>query len=175
MATRRFIYKALVPVLMLVMVGGSMPAGATEKPKPKKTGSFSVGCLFEDAVLQDSEGIPRSQAPAIASISPALLWPPNHKFRNMAISMGLAADSASPVDMTLTVNDITDDQVADDDAGGFGCGAATSKQGADWIPTDFSTLTASGTLQSTHDSLPVSGVRLRAERCAKDGTRTYEL
>jgi hypothetical protein len=174
MAIKPSVYKLIAPIMLTVVFGGTMPAAAKGKPKPK-TSNFSVGCLSEDAVLQSAEGIPPTQDPAAVTISPSLLWPPNHKFRTTPISMSLAADSASPVDVTLTVNDITDDQVADDDAGGAGCGPVTSKQGADWSPTDFSTLTASGTLQNTHDAVSISGVQLRAERCVKDGTRTYEV
>ena len=90
--------------------------------------------------------------------------------------MSLAADSSSLVDVSVTVNDITDDQVSTDDAGHSGCGKPTSEQGADWSPTDFSGLSASGSLQHTSDTpVAIGGVELRAERCAKLGTRTYEL
>jgi len=142
----------------------------------KDSGSFTVGCLTQDTALQTSEGLASGAAAANVTITPAKLWPPNHKFRTEGISMSLAADSSSPVDVSITVNDITDDQVSTDDVGDSGCGAPTSKQGPDWSPTDFSGLTATGSLQHTSDTpVAIGGVELRAERCAKLGTRTYEL
>ena len=142
----------------------------------KDSGSFTVGCLTQDTALQTSEGLSAGAAAANVTISPAKLWPPNHKLRSEGISMSLAADASSLVDVSITVNDITDDQVSADDAGNSGCGAPTSKQGPDWSPTDFSGLTASGSLQHVSDTpVAIGGVKLRAERCAKLGTRTYEL
>ena len=159
---------------MILMMG--FAATASAKPgKHKDSSSFSVGCLSNDPILQTDEGLSGSQPPAIVTISPAVLWPPNHKFRNMSISMSPAADSSHSVDVSLTITDITDDQVGDDDLGDAGCGPATSSQGADWNPTDFSSLTASGSMQNTTDAVSISGVQLRSERCAKDGTRTYEV
>jgi hypothetical protein len=142
----------------------------------KDSGSFTVGCLTQDTALQTSEGLASGAAAANVTIAPAKLWPPNHKFRTEGISMSLAADSSSAVDVSLTVNDVTDDQVSADDASHRGCGAPTDAQGADWSPTDFSGLTATGSLQHTSDTpVAIGGVELRAERCAKLGTRTYEI
>ena len=87
--------------------------------------------------------------------------------------MTLPADAGSAVGVSLTVTDITDDQLATDNGNGGGCGKPTTKQGADWSPTDFSGLVATGTLEATTDSLALDGVELRSERCAKLGTRTY--
>jgi hypothetical protein len=142
----------------------------------KDSGSFTIGCLTQDTALQTSEGLASGAAAANVTITPAKLWPPNHKFRTEGISMSLAADSSSLVDVSVTVKDITDDQVSTDDSGNSGCGAPTSEQGPDWSPTDFSSLTASGSLQHINDTpVAIDGVKLRAERSAKLGTRTYEL
>jgi hypothetical protein len=154
-------------------MGFAMPASA--KPKPKNSGGFSVGCLLNDSTLQGEEGLSSSDPPAVVTISPARLWPPNHKLKNMLISMSPAANSSSVVDVSLTITNITDDQISDDDAGDAGCGPATSLQGADWSPTDFSSLTASGSVQNTTDAVSIPGVQLRGERCAMDGTRTYAV
>jgi hypothetical protein len=163
-----------VVVIGIIAIGFAMSASAKGKP-PKGPGSFSVGCLLNDSTLQMDEGLTSSEAPAVVTISPATLWPPNHKFRNMTLSMSLVADSSSSVETSLTVKDMTDDQIADDDAGDAGCGPPTSEQGADWNPTDFSSLNASGSLQTTGDVVSIPGIQLRSERCAKDGTRTYEV
>lgn len=143
----------------------------------KSSGSFSIGCLTEDGALQTSEGLDPGDAAAMVTISPANLWPPNHKLTDVALSLSLSADSDSAVEVSLAVDDITHDQTAGDDEGGHGCGAPTVKQGADWAPpTDFSSLTAGATLQFVSDSpLLLEGVQLRRERCAKDGTRMYAI
>ena len=169
MSIRIQIYRALCGAAFLAIASAS---GALAKD----SGSFTVGCLTQDTALQTSEGLSAGTAAANVTISPAKLWPPNHKFQAEGISMSLAADSSSSVDVSITVNDITDDQVSADDAGHNGCGKPTGKQGPDWSPTDFSALTASGSLQHVSDTpVAIGGVKLRAERCAKLGTRTYEL
>jgi hypothetical protein len=166
---RNQICMALSGAALLAIASGSVALA-------KDSGSFTFGCLTQDTALQTSEGLASGAAAANVTITPAKLWPPNHKFRTEGISMGLAADSSSSVDVSITVNDITDDQLSADDAGHSGCGKPTSKQGPDWSPTDFSGLTASGSLQHTSDTpVAIGGVELRAERCAKLGTRTYEL
>jgi len=144
--------------------------------KDKSSGSFTVGCLTEAETLQGWEGLDPGEAAAMVTISPANLWPPNHKLTDVVLSLSLSADSTDPVDVSLTVNDITHDQVAGDNEGGHGCGAPTVKQGFDWAPTDFSSLTADATLQLVSDSpILLNGVQLRRERCAKDGTRLYAI
>ena len=169
MSIRIQICRALCGAALLAIASAS---GALAKD----SGSFTVGCLTQDTALQTSEGLTSGAAAANVSIAPANLWPPNHKLRPEGISMSLAADSSSLVDVSVTVNDISGDQVSADDAGNSGCGAPTSKQGPDWSPTDFSGLTASGSLQHISDTpVAIGGVKLRAERCAKLGTRTYEL
>ncbi len=148
--------------------------------KNKSSGSLLVGCLTADTVLQGWEGLGTGAPAAMVTISPANLWPPNHKFEDVLLSLSLSADSTSAVAVSLTVEEtedgITHDQVAGDDAGGHGCGAPTVKQGADWAPTVFSSLTEDATLQFLSDSpLLLGGIQLRRERCAKDGTRMYAI
>ncbi len=79
------------------------------------------------------------------------------------------------VDVSLQLIDITDDQLVADNGNGGGCGKPTSTQGADWAPTVFPGVAATGTLQLTSDSLALDGVQVRSERCAKLGTRTYTI
>ena len=142
----------------------------------KDSRRFTVGCLTQDTPLQMSEALASGSAAANVTVAQAKLWPPNHKFRSEGISMSLVADSNSPVDVSITVNDITDDQVSADDGRQSGCGAPTGSQGRDWLPIDFSGLTATGSLQHISDTpVAIGGVELRAERCAKLGARTYEL
>ena len=143
--------------------------------KGKQTQSFSVGCLTQDTVLQASEGLTAGTAAATVTVTPADLWPPNHKLHSEAISMTLPAAAGSAVDVSLQLTDITDDQLAADNGKGEGCGKPTSKQGADWAPTVFPGVPATGTLELTTDSLALDGVQLRSERCAKLGTRTYTV
>jgi hypothetical protein len=150
---------------------------ALAKGKGNKVPSFSVGCLTQDTVLQTSENLTAGTAAATVSITPASLWPPNHKLTSEDITMMLKTDVASAVDVSLQVTDITDDQLTGDNGKGDGCGQPTSKQGADWSPTvfPFPSPAASGALRDTTDSLALDGVEIRSERCAKLGTRTYTV
>ena len=143
--------------------------------KGKQTQSFSVGCLTQDTALQTSEGLSSGTAAATVTISPASLWPPNHKLKSEGIVMTLPAAAASAVDMSVQVTDITDDQLSTDDGNGGGCGKPTAKQGADWSPTTFPGPLATGSLELTSDSLALDGTELRSERCASLGTRTYTV
>jgi hypothetical protein len=143
--------------------------------KGNQTQSFSVGCLTQDTTLQASEGLSSGSAAATVTISPASLWPPNHKLKSEGIVMTLPAAAAGAVDVSVQVTDITDDQLAGDNSGGEGCGQPTAKQGADWSPTTFPGPLATGSLELTTDSLALDGTELRAERCAKLGTRTYTV
>jgi hypothetical protein len=155
-----------------IIVIATAPA-ALAKGKGGKSTSFSVGCLTQDTVLQTAEGLSAGAAAANVTITPADLWPPNHKLESEDITMSLAADVPGAVDVSLQVTDITDDQL---EAGkGDGCGKPTSKQGADWAPTTFPGPLATGSLEVTTDSLALDGVEIRSERCAKLGTRTYTI
>jgi len=170
--------------LMSAALGGAAIAMLAAAPGAlaKDTGSVVMSCLTNDTALQDAEGVDHTTDPAQVTVSPARIWPPNHKMRNLGASMGLTnnlTDTNSHVDVTLTITDITDDQAADDDAGGHGCGKPTSKQGPDWSPTDFSNnaVQVGGPLTSTSDSVGFNAgdLKVRGERCAKDGIRTYEV
>lgn len=143
----------------------------------KDSGSFTLSCLTSDSSLQSAEGVDSNTPPAQVTVSPGTLWPPNHKMRDLNVSMDLTHNVSNAVPVSLTVSDITDDQVADDDAGGHGCGRPTDKQGLDWAPADIDTnpVSASGNLTTTSDVVSINTLQVRGERCAKDGTRTYEI
>ena len=147
------------------------PAALAKGKSTKPPQSFSVGCLTQDTVLQTSEGLTAGTAAATVSITPASLWPPNHKLKSEDIVMTLPADASSAVDVSLQVTDITDDQLT----GGKGDGCGKPTEGADWAPTTFPGVAVAGSLELTTDSLALDGVELRSERCAKLGTRTYTV
>jgi hypothetical protein len=173
MKLERLMASAVGAAAMIVIA--TAPAALAKSKGGKPPTSFSVGCLTQDTALQTSEGLSAGAAAATVTISPASLWPPNHKLESEDISMTLPADAASAVDVSLQVTDITDDQLAADNGKGDGCGQPTSKQGADWVPTTFPGVAATGTLELTTDSLALDGVEVRSERCAKLGTRTYTI
>jgi hypothetical protein len=141
----------------------------------KNSGVFSVGCLSGDTALQSA--LSTSGDPAEVTVTPATLWPPNHKFADVTVSMNLNGSAASAVDVSLTVSAITDDQVSADDPGGSGCGPSTAKQGEDWDPTDLASnpIVIDGSLMASTDTVSTDPgeIQLRQERCAKVGTRTY--
>jgi len=108
--------------------------------------------------------------------SPIQIWPPNHKMRTVSVTY---VDSSAPGAVqgdndgdqeTLTINSITENQTADDDGGGKGCGNPTSKQGPDW---SFST----NPVNSMDPQNVGTTVQIRGERCAKDKTepRVYTI
>jgi hypothetical protein len=158
-----------------IIVIAIAPAALAKGKPGKQATSFSVGCLTQDTALLTAEGFEPGSAPATVTITPASLWPPNHKLTSEDLTMTLVADVPSDVDVSLQVTDITDDQLAGESGGGDGCGQPTSKQGADWAPTTFPGPLATGSLELITDSLPLDGTQLRSERCAKLGTRTYTV
>jgi len=99
--------------------------------------------------------------------SPIQLWPPNHQTTTISITyIDSSAPDATQGDKdgdqeSLTINSITDNQTADDNAGGRGCGQPTSKQGPDWT---FS----SNPINSMDPQNIGTTVQVRAERCAQD-------
>jgi len=99
--------------------------------------------------------------------SPTHVWPPNHQMRTISVTyIDSSAAGATQGDHdgdqeTLTINSVTDNQTADDDAGGKGCGQKTGKQGPDWT---FS----SNPINSMDPQNVGTTLQVRAERCAKD-------
>lgn len=172
MIARRLIRNTLAAAaLMSIAVGPKAFAGYS---------SYSAGCLANDTSLQTAEGLSSTDPAALVTISPAILWPPNHRLGDEAISMSLNTTTtlANPVDVSLTINDITDDQLAADNSGGDGCGRPTDRQGLDWSPNLSNYpdgLSQTGSLQGPTDAVVLDGVQLRAERCARLGTRTYTV
>ena len=135
--------------------------------KSKDTGSFSVGCLTQDTILQASEGLAAGTAAATVTIAPASLWPANHKLRTENITMTLPDAASSAVDVSLQVTDITDDQLAAESGKGGGCGQPTSKQGADWSPT-----ISAAWSRPARSSLPPTRCRWMAWNCDRSAARS---
>lgn len=104
-------------------------------------------------------------ADVVISYSPTILFPPNHKLVPISIS---AVDTDEDEDtFTVTVTSITSSQV---EGPGEGCGQPTSKQGPDFTGVGSS---ANGSDPSTQAVL--TGVSVRAERCAAEGARVYDI
>ena len=143
----RLVTWASVAIFAMAAFAFARPASAAKK---LEGGIASVGCGEGQVVY-----------------SPIQLWPPNHQMRTISVTyIDSSAAGATQGDKdsdqeTLTINSITDNQTADDDAGGKGCGQTTSKQGADWI---FS----SNTITSMDPQNIGTTVQVRAERCAQD-------
>jgi hypothetical protein len=152
----RLVTWAAVAIFAMAAVALARPASAANKIEG---GTASVPCGEGQVVY-----------------SPIQLWPPNHQMRTISITYidnGAAGATQGDNDgdqETLTINSISDNQVADDDAGGKGCGHPTSKQGPDWT---FS----SNPINSTDPQNIGTTVQVRSERCAKDKTepRIYTI
>ncbi len=100
----------------------------------------------------------------VISYSPTILSPPNHKLVPIAIS---AMDTDADLDLfTVTVTSISSSQV---EGPGEGCGQPSDKQGADFTGVGIS---AFGMDPST---VMLTGVSVRAERCAEEGARVYDI
>jgi hypothetical protein len=108
--------------------------------------------------------------------TPIQLWPPDHQMRTISITFidnsapGATQGDNDGDEESLTINSITDNQTAADNAGGEGCGQPTSKQGPDWV---FST----NTITSMDPQNIGTTVQVRSERCSKDKTepRIYTI
>src|SRR5487761_476050 len=187
--------KVIGAAALAILVATSSAFG--KGPKGKDFGTYQVGCLAADTALQTVEGIQNSgTSPAVVSISPATLWPPNHKMSTESVAVGLTQAITSPggvygsgADIKVWVTGLTDDQIADETGKGQGCGQPTAKQGPDWTPdvsfTDPNSYifgeatglsdTTLAILSLTNQSAQAADISLRAERCARDGTREYSV
>ncbi len=92
--------------------------------------------------------------------SPTTLWPPDHTLQTITIT---GHDSDHEGNLTVTVTGITDNQVPED--AGDGCGVPTATEGADWT----------GIGNHATGSNPVTSAEVRAERCATEDARTYNI
>jgi hypothetical protein len=92
--------------------------------------------------------------------SPTTLWPPDHTLQTITIT---GHDSDNENNLTVTVTGITDDQVPED--AGDGCGVPAATEGPDWT----------GIGNNSTGSNPVTSAEVRAERCANEGARTYNI
>jgi hypothetical protein len=152
----RLVTWAAVAIFPVVAFALARPASAANK---LEGGTASVPCSEGQVVY-----------------SPIQLWPPNHQMKTISITyIDNSAAGATQGDNdgdqeTLTINSITDNQTADDNAGGKGCGQPTSKQGPDWI---FS----SNPINSMDPQNIGTSVQVRSERCAGDKTepRIYTI
>ena len=152
----RLVTSASVAIFAMVAFALARPASAANK---LEGGTASVPCGEGQVVY-----------------SPIQIWPPDHQMRTISITyIDNSAAGATQGDNdgdqeTLTINSITDNQAAGDDAGGQGCGPKTSKQGPDSV---FST----NTISSMDPQNIGTTVRVRSERCAKDSTepRIYTI
>jgi len=108
--------------------------------------------------------------------SPIQLWPPDHQMKTISVTyIDNSAAGATQGDNdgdqeSLTINSITDNQTADENAGGHGCGQPTSKQGPDW------TLSTNPITSMDPQNIGTT-VQVRSERCAQDKTepRIYTI
>ncbi len=104
-------------------------------------------------------------ADLVISYSPTILSPPNHKLVPISIS---AVDTDLDGDFfDVTVTSITSSQT---EGSGEGCGQPTGKQEPDFTGVGN---TASPSDPSTPAVL--TGVSVRAERCAREGARVYDI
>ena len=152
----RLVISASVAIFLMGALALARPASAANK---LEGGTASVACGEGQVVY-----------------SPIQLWPPDHQMKTISITyIDSSAAGATQGDNdgdqeTLTINSTTDNQTADENAGGKGCGPSTSKQGPDW---SFST----NTISSMDPQNIGTTVQLRSERCAKDKTepRVYTI
>jgi hypothetical protein len=156
-------YLGIVAAVSALVLGLASAGFAADQSavKIKDSGSATVGCLVGD-----------TGPTGTVTISPTTMWPPNHKLRPIDLSLSLDTPPVAPENVSLTVNSVVSDQQATDDVGHHGCGQKTAKQGSD-VPTNLP-MTVTGPLSLTTDALTTSFL-LRAERCAKIGTRTYTV
>lgn len=96
------------------------------------------------------------------SISPSVLWPPNHKMRSAVVTYSDSSFDGGT--LTLTVNSIDDDQSSVD---GTGAGCGNPNQSSDWELPSGPATGAEGAISTD--------IGLRAERCAADGARMYDI
>lgn len=99
-------------------------------------------------------------------VTPETLWPPNHKLVTIGISYVETTTDADTI--SLTINSITDDQVAED-PGTAGTPDSCGPSDADWV---FSNTTVT----NTDPNVAATTVQVRAERCGDDKAgRTYTI
>ena len=103
-------------------------------------------------------------------VSPETLWPPNHKLRTITITYVETAADTAPDTLSLTINSITDNELAQD-PGTSGTPDSCGPTDADWV-FDSTPVT------NTDPNAVATTVQVRAERCGDDkaqGGRTYTI
>ncbi|HKN12014.1 MAG TPA: hypothetical protein VJX68_02370 [Candidatus Binatus sp.] len=131
----------------MLVVATAPAALAKGKPSPGPN-EYTVGCGDGTIV-----------------VSPETLWPPNHKLKTIDITYVETAPDADTI--SLTINSITDDQIAQDPGTGGtpdGCGPSEDDWEFDSTPVTNTDPNAVGTT-----------VQVRAERCGSLGDRHYAI
>jgi hypothetical protein len=101
-------------------------------------------------------------------VAPETLWPPNHKLKTITISY--VEPSADTGTISLTINSITDSELAQD-PGTAGTPDSCGPDEADWA-------FESTPVTNTDPMAVATTVQVRAERCGDDkaaGGRTYTI
>lgn len=104
------------------------------------------------------------------TVTPETLWPPNHKLATISISYVETATDTAADTISLTINSITDDELAQD-PGTAGTPDSCGPDDVDWV-FDSTPVTASD------PSAAATTVQVRAERCGDDkaqGGRKYTI
>jgi hypothetical protein len=103
-------------------------------------------------------------ADVFITVSPTRLWPPNHTLQDISIvgqDTDIDADS-----VTIQVTGLASDQPIET---GAGCSQPSNTQGPDMVGLGNSDT------QTDPANTSISGVQLRAERCAQIGDRHYTI
>jgi hypothetical protein len=137
MKLKRLMASAVGAAAMMV-VAGAPAAFASGKPSPKPN-QYTVACNDGTVV-----------------VSPEILWPPNHKLKTIDITYVKTTPDADSI--SLTINSITDDQLAKD-PGTAGTHDRCGPDKADWV-FDSTPVT------NTDPNAAATTVQVRAERCA---------
>lgn len=101
-------------------------------------------------------------------VTPETLWPPNHKLKTIDITYVETATDTAPDTISLTINSITDNEIAQD-PGTAGTSDSCGPSDADWV-FDNTPVT------NTDPTAAATTVQVRAERCGNDKAgRTYTI
>ena len=155
------------------------PAEKGSSPKPRSVGAAVLAAIATMAVFASSAAAGRPKSGGVGLVpcgdgnliwTPTTLWPPNHKFQTIKITFGEGTPTNDDT-LGFRITGISSNQQIDDDEGGHGCGKPTSKQGPDF---EFSTDLIEGPPDDDSVTLATT-VKVRAERCARDGARVYTI
>lgn len=102
----------------------------------------------------------------ILSYSPTTLWPPNHKMQTILITASDSDADGGAMGETFSamISNITENQ---SEVPGMGCGNVSTQGPDSMIVNPGGMSTDPGTVSAQ--------VQVRSERCAAEGTRTYDI